>query len=142
MRRLLVAAGLALIAAPAEARGRAIAGQVVDRNGAGLGMVSVSLAPGNVEIVTEPDGTFRIDYLRDGRGQRVRLERRTAYTLTVFRVGWHEQAVEVTYRRGELLLEPITLQEDVIRLENSTDDIDPARYVDPAQDAGGSYEGE
>lgn len=132
------------VGAPGEAlaKGRAIQGQVVDRNGQGLGMVSVSLAPGNVEIVTEPDGSFRIDYLRDARGERIRLSRRTEYQLLLFRVGWNEQQIAVSYQRGELILAPITLQEDIIRVESSDEDIDPGSHTDPAQNAGGSYEGE
>jgi hypothetical protein len=140
-RLIAVVLGLAIIGT-AQAKGRAIEGQVVDRNGQGLGMVSVSLAPGNVEIVTEPDGSFRIDYLRDARGERIKIGRRTEYQVVLFRVGWHEQQLAVSYRRGELSLAPITLQEDIIRVENSDENIDPGSHTDPAQNAGGSYEGE
>ena len=33
----------------------------------------VSLVPGNVELVTDRDGRFVIDYLRDQSGERVKL---------------------------------------------------------------------
>lgn len=121
---------------------RQIAGQVVDRNGEGLARVNVRLEPGNVEIITDDEGRFLVDYLRDEEGNRIKLKRKSAYTVSLFKVGYHEATSEVNYLRGELVIEPIALTEDTVRVSNSDDDIDPARFTDRAQNAGGSYEGE
>ncbi len=124
------------------AKGHVISGQVLDRNGEPLERVNVSLAPGNVEIITDENGMFRIDYLRDEEGNRIKLSRRTSYTLVLFKVGYHEESAVVEFRRGELVIEPITLEQETIRVEASGDDIDPAKAGESSQSAGGSYEGE
>ncbi len=126
----------------AVAKGHAIVGQVVDRNGKPVERVNVSLAPGNVEIVTDNSGGFRIDYLRDAEGNRIKLTKKTEYVLTFFRVGYNEDSLRLSYKRGELVLEPFTLQEDSIRVEYSPENIDPGRFIDQTQGSGGSYEGE
>jgi hypothetical protein len=120
----------------------AISGQVVDRNGEAIERANVALSPGGVEIVTDDDGRFTIDYLRDDEGSRVKLSRRTDYVIDYFKVGYHPQSAKFYFKKGELLLEPVTLTEDSIRVDTSTVDIDPGKYPDRAQDAGGSYEGE
>lgn len=121
---------------------RAITGQVLNRNGQPMDRVIVALHPGNVEMVTDSTGWFRIDYLRDEAGSRTRLSRRTDYQLEVFRTGYHLARTQVSYRKGELLLEPITLKEDTIVLRGSEDDIDPARFPDRTHSAGSNFEGE
>lgn len=121
---------------------RQISGQIVDRNGEGLARVNVRLEPGNVEIITDDEGRFLLDYLRDEEGNRVKLKKRTTYTVELFKVGFHEEKQELAYTRGELVVEPITLTEETVRVSNSSDDIDPARFTDRAQSSGGSYEGE
>jgi hypothetical protein len=124
------------------AKGHAISGQILDRNGKPLERVNVSLTPGNVEIITDENGMFRIDYLRDEEGNRIKLARRTSYALTLFKVGYHEESAVVEFRRGELVVEAITLEQETIRVESSGDDIDPSKAGDSSQSAGGSYEGE
>jgi hypothetical protein len=131
-----------LFAGPAAAKGRALRGSVVDRNGEPVKRVNVRLSPGNVEIITDDQGLFTIDYLRDAEGNRVKLQRKTTYTVEFFKVGFHPVETEVEYKRGELTIEAVTLKEDTIKLDLSADDIDPSRFPDRAQDGGGSYEGE
>lgn len=133
---LLCAPGAALAKKPA------LLGSVVDRNGQALERVNVKLAPGNVEVVTDQTGAFRIDYQRDEEGNRVKLAKRTTYTFEYFKVGFQPATVEVPFKRGELFLEPVTLKEDTIAVKSSTDNIDPGLYPDRAQNSGGSYEGE
>jgi hypothetical protein len=126
----------------AVAKGHAIIGQVIDRNGKPVERVNVALSPGNVEIITDNSGGFRIDYLRDAEGNRIKLSKKTEYVLTFFRVGYNEESIRFSYKRGELILEPLTLQEDSIRVEYMPENIDPSRFNDQTQGSGGSYEGE
>jgi hypothetical protein len=119
-----------------------IEGTVVDRNGKPLERVNVALDPGNVELVSDQDGTFHFDYLRDSTGNRVKLSRRTEYKVTYFKVGYHPESTVVEYKHGDLVLEPVTLKEDTIRVDPSLDNIDPGQFPDKAQNSGGSYEGE
>ena len=127
---------------PAHAATHALSGQVVDRNGAPVARVNVAVAPGNVEIITDETGRFRIDYLRDDKGERIRLARRTTYTFTFFKVGYHEATTTVEYRRGELALSTVTLREDTLELSDSSDNLDPAATTARDAASGGSYEGE
>lgn len=141
MKRALM---LLLLLSPAAAfaKGHAIAGAVVDRNGKPVERVNVALTPGNVELVTDQDGAFRFDYLRDEAGNRVKLARKTEYTVSYFKVGYHEERVVFQYKRGELILEPVTLKEEIIHVQDPADNIDPGQFPDKAQNSGGSYEGE
>lgn len=143
-RNLLAAAALVLALLPgtAHAGKHFITGTVLDRNGSPVERVNVTLAPGNVEIITDETGKFLVDYLRDEEGNRTRLGKRTEYTILFFKVGYHEEKVTFLYKRGELALEPITLKEETIKVDPSTDNIDPASVTNRQQDAGGSYEGE
>ena len=58
-------AGMWLWAASAWGAGHFITGQVIDRNGQPVNRAVISLAPGNVKLVTDREGMFLIDYLRD-----------------------------------------------------------------------------
>ncbi|MBM4392980.1 MAG: carboxypeptidase regulatory-like domain-containing protein [Deltaproteobacteria bacterium] len=120
----------------------AIMGQVIDRNGEPIERAIVALSPGDVEMVTDESGKFIIDYLRDEEGSRVKLSRRTDYAIEFFKVGYHPTKSDFYFKNGELMLEPVALTEDTIKVDNSNVDIDPDKYPDRAQDAGGSYEGE
>ncbi len=124
------------------ARHHAIMGQVVDRNGKPIGRANVALTPGNVEIITDDDGRFMIDYLRDAEGSRVKLDRRTDYAIEYFKVGYHAQKGSFYFKNGELTLDPVSLVEDTIRVDASGSQFDPAGHPDRGQEAGGSYEGE
>jgi hypothetical protein len=144
LRRLLVAAAFAVALLPGTALAgkHSISGTVQDRNGQPVERVNVTLEPGNVEIITDETGKFLIDYQRDAEGNRTKLAKRTDYAITFFKIGYHEEKQEFFYKRGELVLEPVTLKEDTIKLDPSSDNIDPATFPDRAQSSGGSYEGE
>ncbi|MCB9794926.1 MAG: hypothetical protein H6741_19680 [Alphaproteobacteria bacterium] len=120
----------------------AISGQVIDRNGDPVARAIVSVQPGDVQLVTDPEGRFMFDYLRDEDGERVRLDKRTTYEIETFKAGYHIQTMPVDYSRGEVELELITLTEDTIRVEGEDTQFDPADFPDRTHSAGGSYEGE
>ncbi|MBL8614204.1 MAG: carboxypeptidase regulatory-like domain-containing protein [Deltaproteobacteria bacterium] len=120
----------------------AISGAVVDRNGDPVERVIVSLDPGDVELLTDPEGAFRINYMRDETGQRVKLDRRRTYTVELFRLGYHVSRHDVIYKRGELILDPITLTEDTVRVEAPGVEIDPGSLKERPEGAGATYEGE
>jgi len=124
------------------AANHAIIGSVVDRNGEPMDRVIISLQPGGVELVTDSDGNFIIDYLRDEDGERVKLARKTDYQIELFRTGYHISNENFYFKRGEYFLEPITMSEDTIRLKASDDDIDPDKYPQYTHSAGSNYEGE
>ena len=124
------------------AKHHAISGQVVDRNGKPLGRANITLAPGNVEIITDDDGRVMIDYLRDAEGTRVKMGKRTDYAIEYFKVGFHPQKATFYFKNGELTLEPVTLAEDTVRVAPSDTAFDPGAHPNRGQEAGGSYEGE
>lgn len=124
------------------AKHHAISGQVLDRNGKPLGRTNVALSPGNVELITDDDGRFTIDYLRDAAGTRVKLARRTDYTVEYFKVGYHVDTASFYFKNGELSLTPVSLTADTVHVSPSTVPFDPGEGSDRGQDAGGSYEGE
>lgn len=119
-----------------------IAGSVIDRNGEAVDRAIVTVSPGNVEIITDRQGSFAVDYLRDEAGERTKLERRTDYTVEVFKPGYHLGTSTFYFKKGELLLEPLTLKEDTIRVVGSSESIDPALYPDRSHSSGANYEGE
>lgn len=119
-----------------------LTGTVVDRNGAPVPGAIVGLAPGNVEVVTDAEGRWVVDYLRDDEGERVRLGTRTDYEVEAFRVGYHVATTRVSYKRGDATVETITLVEDSIRIATPEDDIDPGREAGRPQATGAAYEGE
>ena len=121
---------------------RAITGQVIDRNGEPIDRVVVSLSPGNVELVTDSEGNFLVDYLRDESGERIKLDKRQEYTIELFRPGYHISESMVSYKKGALILEPMTLTEDTIELRPSSANIDPDQHPDRTHSSGTNYEGE
>lgn len=136
---LLLVAGA--FAAPAFAKG-AIHGSVTDRNGAPMSRVNVRIIPGNVEIVTDEQGLFTIDYLRDADGNRTRLTTKTTYTFEVYKLGFQLAKADIEYKRGDIDLEPVTLLPDTISVRASATDMDPANGTETDAQGGGSYEGE
>lgn len=141
MRPASLAAILA-VALSACSTHHVIHGTVVNRNGEPLERVIVSLEPGNVELVTDEQGSFAIDYLRDEDGERVKLKKKTDYTITAFKPGYHDASSSFYFKRGELDLENITMVEDTIRVEAGDENIDPDLYPDRTQNHGAAYEGE
>lgn len=119
-----------------------ITGQVLDRNGQPLPRAVVSLTPGNVSMVTDTQGNFVIDYLRDEAGERTRLSTRTEYTFEVAKVGFHTYSKPLPYKRGSLLVEPVMMVEHTIDITDLPENLDPGLYTSPTQSAGATYEGQ
>lgn len=118
-----------------------IGGQVVDRNGDPVSRAIVSLSPGNVELVTDREGRFAIEYLRDESGERTKLEKKTEYKLEVFKAGFHVVTTSVPYKRGEFLVEAVTMVEETIDVQDFPENLDPSAYSKPPVAAGATYEG-
>ena len=119
-----------------------IQGQIIDRNGEPVPRAIVGLAPGNVEIVTDGEGRFMVDYLRDDSGERIKLKRRTDYGIEIFKPGFHVLSQEFYFKRGELLMEPMVLKEDSIRVIGSDELYNPDDHRDRTHSSGQSLEGE
>lgn len=132
---LCSAAGL--VATPAHAA-NVIGGRVVDRNNQPLSRAVVSLSPGDVELVTDRDGRFIIDYLRDPSGERVKLDSKTEYKLEVFLPGFHTFTLSIDYKRGEIEVDTVVMVEESLNVQDFADIIDPARYAHPTQSSGDS----
>ncbi len=142
MIRLAFSIALLLSPAAALASRHHITGTVTDRNGEPVDRAIVSLSPGNVEMVTDREGQFRIDYLRDDDGERIRLARRTDYEIEVFKPGYHPDSREFFYRRGGLELVPFTLVEETIQIHDEGDNLDPDLFSDSTSNTGATYEGQ
>lgn len=121
---------------------KAILGSVHDRNGNPVPRAIVSLDPGNVELVTNAEGGFTIDYQRDPEGRRTPLDTRTTYKVEVLKPGYHTATSEIYFKRGVLTLDAITLMEDTIEVGASEGDLDPGHHPDRSQSEGSAYEGE
>lgn len=119
-----------------------IAGQVLDRNGDPVERAIVTLAPGNVQLITDADGKFVIDYARDGTGQRVKLGTKVDYKLEVFKPGFHTEALKFFYKHGAIAVDEITLKEDTIRVDDDGENLDPGLFSDRSQSSGATYEGQ
>lgn len=137
---LALAAGLVL-ATPALAR-NAISGEVRDRNGAPLDRVVITLKPGNVQLVTDREGRFLVDYLRDDEGERTRLSKKTDYAIEIFKPGFHVEKRAFFYKKGELLLDPFTMVEETIAIRDDGQNLDPEIYSTGTTNTGATYEGQ
>jgi hypothetical protein len=152
IRVLAALVGSVLAVTPAWAATHLISGQVLDRNGRPMVRAIVSLTPApegcpegggcTVELVTDRDGRFVIDYLRDKTGERIKLAKKTEYTLEVFKAGYHTFTSAVPYRRGELPIEPVTMVEETIDVQDFPENLDPQLYTKATQSSGASYEGQ
>lgn len=130
------------VGVPAHAASPGIGGRVVDRNGEPISRAIVSLVPGNVELVTDRDGRFQIDYLRDTSGERVKLEKKTDYKLEVFKAGYHAFTLPVQYKHGALEVDTVTMVEETIDVRDLAENLDPALYSVQTQSSGATYEGQ
>lgn len=116
--------------------------QVLDRNGQPIERAVVALSPGHVKLVTDRDGWFLVEYLRDEEGRRVRLARNTLYALSIVKPGYHPLHLDVRYHRGRVVMDPLVLVEDTIHLEDHGERIDPEIYQRSTHAAGANYEGQ
>lgn len=147
MRRLalpaLGALAAALIAGPARADSRHyITGVVTNGAGQPVARAIVSLSPGNVELVTDAEGRFTIDYLRDDTGERTKLAKRTDYELEVYKPGFHPESRAFYYKKGAIQVDGIVVTQDAIAVDDDGQNIDPSLYSDGTQTDGATYEGQ
>lgn len=149
LRRVILAVALAaglpavLATSPDAHAGRHhVTGQVVDRNNKPVDRALLSLEPGNVELVTDREGQFLIDYLRDASGKRVRFSKKTTYTLDIFRPGYHLRSVTIDYTRGPLDMGTLVLTEETIQVREDEIEAPLDLRDDPTHGAGATYEGQ
>jgi hypothetical protein len=131
-----------LLAQPALAGRHYIEGDINDRNGEPLDRAIVTLQPGNVQLVTDREGRFLIDYLRDEDGERTRLAKKTEYILEVFKPGFHVHTETFYFKKGVLAVEAVTMLEETIQVKDDGEDLDPALFKDGSHSAGANYEGQ
>lgn len=137
------ALALVLLVAPAAQAGRnAISGQVLTRNGDAVERAIVTLQPGSVQIITDVEGRFLIDYLRDDAGDRTRLAKKTEYTVEIFKPGYHTHELTFFYKRGAVVIDNVTLKEDTLEVSDDGQALDPGLFGDRTHAAGATYEGQ
>ena len=115
---------------------------MLDRNGDPIERPIESVQPGGVEIVTDENGRYVIDNLPTADGNRTDLRKKTEYQLEAFLPGYHITRASLSYRRGKVEADTITLVPDTVRMSESDADLDPSLYPDRSQSAGSTYEGE
>jgi hypothetical protein len=133
---------LLLIGAPAYAAHNQISGVVLDRNGKPVTRAIITLAPGNVQMITDEQGKFTIDYLRSDAGERIKLTKKVDYDLEVFKPGFHVEKRNFFYKSGPVAVEPITLAEETVQLTPDSENIDPGLFSDKTHGSGATYEGQ
>jgi hypothetical protein len=147
-----LAALLALVgsapANPAWAAKHYIAGRIIDRNGDPVDQAVITLKPkvedekAEVQLVTDREGRFLVDYLRNDVGERSKLTRKVDYKLEVFKPGFHTREVVFAYKKGELQVDTLMLTEDTIAVHDDEAKLDPAAYETATQASGATYEGQ
>lgn len=133
---------VALLTLDALAGRHYIAGQILDRNGEPIDRAVVTVDPGNVQLVTDREGQFLVDYLRDEDGERIKLAKKTDYVVEVFKPGFHIRTVSLSYRKGAVQLEPFTLVEETIEIADDGAELDPELYPNATHAGGANYEGQ
>ena len=143
LRVLLFAVAVILATIPEAAEARnSIAGRIVDRNGKPVERAIVTLVPGSIQLVTDADGRFLIDYLRDENGIRRKLKKKTDYKLEAFKPGYHLESIKFFYKRGSVEVDNLTLREDSLQVTDDGADLDATLHGDPTQSNGATYEGQ
>tara|TARA_B100001989_G_scaffold183576_1_gene133595 strand:- start:82 stop:564 length:483 start_codon:yes stop_codon:yes gene_type:complete len=138
-----------LAAAPALAGNHYIAGRIIDRNGDPIDQAVVTLKPKdpdkpdiNVQLVTDREGRFLVDYLRDAEGERTKLAKRVEYEIEIYKPGFHTRETDFYYKKGELQVETLMMTEDTIVVHDDDADLDPDAYETSTHSAGANYEGQ
>jgi len=137
----LALGALLSVAVPAYAGGHSVSSQVLTRNGQPVAKAIVKLTPGNVELVTDREGRFLIDYLRDDAGERIKFGKKTDYAIEVFKVGFHPLTTPFYFKRGQLVLDDIVLVEKTIQVDDVPENLD-AGTEETTHAAGATYEGQ
>lgn len=145
---LLAVLVLAASAVPAVAGNHYITGRITDRNGDPVDQAVVTLKPtddeetANVQLVTDREGRFLIDYLRDDDGERTKLSKRSEYVVEVYKPGFHTRELEFYYKKGEFQLDTLMMTEDTIVVNDDGAELDPSAYDQRTHSAGATYEGQ
>ncbi|MFT7520299.1 MAG: hypothetical protein ACI9MC_002444 [Kiritimatiellia bacterium] len=145
-RTSLLLLALAVVV-PAHAGKHYIAGRIIDRNGDPIDQAIITLHPTDPEeisaqLVTDKEGRFLVDYLRQNDGERARLSKRADYKLEVFKPGFHTKQVGFFYKKGEMRVETLTMTEDTIVVHDDKANLDPNAYDTRTQSSGATYEGQ
>ena len=130
------------LAGPAFAAHNQISGQVLDRNGKPITRAIITLAPGNVQMITDEEGKFTIDYLRTDAGERIKLTKKVDYDLEVFKPGFHVEKRNFFYKSGPVAVDTITLAEETVQVTPDAENIDPGLFNDQTHGSGATYEGQ
>lgn len=139
---------LAATAVPAVAGNHYIAGRIIDRNGDPIDQAVVTLKPKdddkdvNVQLVTDREGRFLVDYLRDEDGDRTKLAKRAEYLIEVYKPGFHTRELDFFYKKGEHQVDTLMMTEDTIVVHDDDADLDPEEYEQATHSAGANYEGQ
>ena len=97
-----------LMSVPLVAQTYSISGLVTDPDGKPVSEVHVTLTPGFFTLYTSQDGSFRFDGLFPG-----------SYTLAFQHIGFLTSRVkDVTVQDSDIIMQPFTLEFDVLDLEN------------------------
>jgi len=147
---VLFVLGMSLLAVgtPASAAKHYISGRIIDRNGDPIDQAVITLQPkvdgtkANVQLVTDREGRFLVDYLRSESGERAKLSRKVDYKLEVFKPGFHTREVVFAYKSGELQVDTLMMTEDTIVVHGDDAKLDPAAYETATQASGATYEGQ
>ena len=140
-----LAAGLCL---QAQAADHHISGLVIDRNGNPVGQAMITLTHQDedealdVQLVTDREGRFLVDYLRNNEGEREKLDKKADYAVEVYKPGYHTQTVAFYYKKGIYQVQTVMLTEETVSVQDDDADLDPAEYDRPTQSSGATYEGQ
>ncbi len=140
-RLLALALGLT-VATPAMAARNFISGQIINRNGQPVERAIITLSPGNVKLVTDAEGRFVIDYLRDDTGKRTKLQKKREYALEVFKPGFHVVSLPFFYKSGGIAMDTLTLEEETLNVADDGQNLDPGLFGNRTNSAGATYEGQ
>lgn len=146
--RIFLVALAALVALPAHAGKHWIAGRIIDRNGDPVDQAVVTLAPKdaesteNVQLVTDREGRFLVDYLRDDAGERTKLSKRADYQIEVYKPGFHTRELDFYYKKGEHQIDTVMMTEDTIVVHDDDANLDPDSFDQRTHSAGANYEGQ
>lgn len=130
--------------APSKRRGEPdkMFGRVVDRNDKPLSRVSITIAPGEVERISNRWGEYEVDYLFSAEGERMSLGKNKDYAISAFKAGYREAVQVVRFSGGTLEVPTITLVEDTIRMSDDDDEILIPGTLNSGEESGGDGVGQ
>lgn len=121
---------------------RVITGMVTDASGQPLDNAIIRLEPGNIELVTDRQGQFVIEYLRTDDASRTGIAKRQTYVLDVFKPGFSIEQREFYYKSGAHLVGAIPLTPEVLRVQDDGENLVPSLQAEPTNTGGATYEGQ